>query len=194
MKKMLFIGAMLIVGMTAFGGKSADLGPSTGPGPVSGDTSLGITTRGEVIDGTNRVMLVVKPTLNAGSDGTSIEFKYGDMKQGTSKEIPGEFTVEILKNNEPVPLGANEASKELAVDIYKGSTKYTLGDEIQLNKTNTTDKVGTLTYNLTSERENQNKKYIGKITSNIKLEKNANGSFSNNEYHAKIVVSNLTIK
>lgn len=187
MKKMLFIGAMLIVGMTTFAGKSADLG--TASGNMNGDTTLGITTRGEVVDTTGKVVLVVKPTLNGGSDGGSIEFAFGDMEQGSSKQLPGEFTVEVLKENTPVSLGSGN---ELAVKIYNGDKEYD-GTPVQLNKTNTQDKVGTLSYVLTGNKENENKKYIGRVTAIVKLEDTANGAFSNKDYHAKITLTKLTV-
>ena len=112
------------------------------------------------------------------------------MEQGSSKQLPGEFTVEVLKENTPVSLGTGA---ELDVKIYNGTTPYVDGTDIVLNKTNTQEKVGTLSYVLTGNKENENKKYIGRVTAIVNLEDSANGAFSNKDYHAKITLTNLTV-
>lgn len=188
MKKMLFIGAMLIVGMTAFGGRVVDLGPANSPGPVSGDASLGIITKGEVVDESNKVLLVVKPTLSAGDDDASLHFRFGDMKAGTAKVVDGEFTVEVLNKGQAIPMTDN-----LTVKIKKQDGTDLNNTAINLNKTNTTEQMGTLKYTLTEEKENSKKLYTGKIVSNIQLEAAKTGSFSDNSCYVDISLSSLNI-
>jgi hypothetical protein len=194
MKKMLFIGAMLVVGMTAFGGRVVDLGPANPSQPVSGDTSLGIITKGEVVDKTKEVLLVVKPTLSAGDDETSLHFRFGDMKAGTGKEVDGEFTVQVLNKGEAVDMG-----NALAVKLKKpGGTDLGATEDIKLYKTNApelsdTHKMGTIRYTLTGQKENSGKLYTGRVVSNVKLDADKTGSFADSSCYIDIAITNLNI-
>lgn len=195
MKKMLFIGAMLIVGITAFGGRIVDLGPSPSgnSSTVSGDASLGIMAKGEVVDESTSVLLIVKPTLSAGDDDASLHFRFGDIKSGSSKAVDGEFTVEVLSKGEPVPM-----ADSLTVTLKNEGGEDISNKTVELLKTNAPNgdlenKMGTLQYSLTEEKENSNKLYTGKIVSNVKLDQGKTGSFSDNSCYVDISLNNLTI-
>lgn len=195
MKKILFIGAMLIVGMTAFGGRGVIIGDSSQDGPYSGDASLGITTKGEVVDETQNILLVVKPTISAGDDETSLHFRFGDMKAGTGKDIDGEFTVEVLKNGNPVSMNKKGGASALTVELTGGTVvedgTVTNGAKAISTDLKTSDgeqtPIGKLRYTLTEKSENSNKLYTGKVVSNVTLNTGATGSFKND-------ACNLTIK
>lgn len=197
MKKMLFIGAMLIVGMTAFGGRVVDLGPSPtdGSSTFNGGTNLGIITKGEVVDVTQEVLLVVKPTLSAGDDEASLHFRFGDMKSGTGKQVDGEFTVQVLNKGEAVDM-----KDALTVKLKQGESEITSGtDMIPLYPTNVANKepgtndMGTIIYTLTGEKENAGKLYTGKVVSNVYIKKGESGSFSDSSCHIDIALTNLEI-
>lgn len=199
MKKMLFIGAMLIVGVTAFGGRGVIIGNSSQEGPFSGDASLGIMTKGEVVDETQNVLLVVKPTISAGDDETSLHFRFGDMKAGTGKDLDGEFTVEVLKEGKPVSMNKNGGESALSVELAGGTTvsdgTVTNGAKAihtELKSSDSTQKkLGSLRYTLTGKNENNNKLYTGKVVSNVTLDAGANGSFKNDACYLTIKIDSL---
>lgn len=198
MKKMLFIGAMLIVGMTAFAGRGVVIG--TGTGTASGDATLGIKTVGEVVDEANNVLLVVKPTISAGDDGTSLHFKFKDIKSGTGKSVEGEFTVEVLSNGQAVSIVKDGGDSALEVELVGGNSGQNGGTSVSttLNKlvTNageTAAPIGTLTYNLNGSEENNKKLYRGRVTSNVVITDGETGSFRDDAAQLTIKVTDLKI-
>lgn len=202
MKKMLFIGAMLIVGMTAFAGRGVVIGSSS-DSTASGDARLGIETIGEVVDETNNVLLVVKPTISAGDDDTSLHFKFQDVKAGSGKSINGEFTVEVLNNGIPVSITKNgEAAGDLALDVQLvngGGNKNATTITSKLKKLVTAnggseEEIGDLTYTLDGKEENNKKLYRGTVTSNVVIDAGKSGAFRDDTAKLDITLSGLTIK
>lgn len=201
MKKMLFIGAMLIVGMTAFAGRGVVIGSSSDM-TASGDATLGIKTIGEVVDEANNVLLVVKPTISAGDDGTSLHFKFKDIKSGSGRNTEGEFTVEVLNNGLPVSItqdGNANGTSALAVQLVdnKGqANNTTISSELNKLVTNTGETatpIGKLTYTLNGSEENSKKLYRGRVTSNVVINEGATGSFRDDTAQLTIKVTNLKI-
>ncbi len=208
MKKMLFIGAMLIVGMTAFGGKGVTIGNTVNGNVHSGDADLGIMAVGEVVDKTSNVILSVKPTLSAGDDGGSLHFRFGEMKAGSAKDVTGEFTIEVLKDGLPVSMtvdGEADGNSALTVELAGGtnvvdnlpSGTTAMTSELKQVQTATGTapaKVGELRYTLSGKTSNSAKLYTGTVISNVILENTAEGSFQNDACRLDIKIAGLQVK
>lgn len=150
MKKMLLIGAMLVLGATSFAQRVADLNPADSK--YSGGTKLDVLVKGEVVD-SNKNILVITPITNAGADGTTIEFNFGEMKLNSSATMVGKFKAEVFKageHNTPIDLSGT--------NIYVGIAN---GDNIP-----GTDDVGNFekkkTFDLKSIEDGT--KTLGKVT------------------------------
>lgn len=95
--KKLFLVAMLVVGATSFGAVVKPVNQAKG----TTDALLPLVVTGNVVEPTD-LMLEVTPVLNAGPDGKSLAYDFGDLIKGTSKQtLNGTFTARLLtKNNE----------------------------------------------------------------------------------------------
>ena len=94
MKKLLLIGAMLIVGATSFSAVTEELTESNGK--YSGNGLLPVNSTGKILDPTGRAMLVINPLASAGPDGESILFNFGSVGRGRVVKQVGTFTAEVL--------------------------------------------------------------------------------------------------
>lgn len=184
MKKMLFIGAMLIVGMTTFASRGVVIGDSPKQETqMSGGTNLGIVANGEVVDAANEVLLVVTPTVSNSNDDASILFSFGDVKSGEGKSVDGEFTVQVLNQGVAVNMGTSLHVNLRETGEAVGDTKKKEIKDRDLIRTNGSsnvddDKLGTLSYTLTDVMENDGRLYTGKIVSNVVIGKGKTGAFS----------------
>lgn len=112
MKKLLLIGAMLIVGATSFSAVTEELTQSEGK--YSGNGLLPVNSTGKILDPTGRAMLVINPLASAGPDGESILFNFGSVGRGRVVKQVGTFTAEVLTgkaNTEPDGDGLPEIIK-----------------------------------------------------------------------------------
>lgn len=90
--KKLFLAAMLVVGATSFGAVVKPVNQASGRTEVL----LPLVVTGNVIEPTD-LMLEVTPVLNAGPDGKSLAYDFGDMIQGVTKQtLNGTFTARLL--------------------------------------------------------------------------------------------------
>lgn len=90
--KKLFLTAMLVVGATSFGAVVKPVNQASG----TTEALLPLVVTGNVIEPTD-LMLEVTPVLNAGPDGKSLAYDFGDMIQGISKQtLNGTFNVRLL--------------------------------------------------------------------------------------------------
>lgn len=96
MKKLLLIGAMLIVGATSFSASITELVQGTAEGKYSGTGLLDINSTGKILDPTGRAMLVINPITNAGPDGESMLFDFGSVGRGVEVKQVGKFEAEVL--------------------------------------------------------------------------------------------------
>lgn len=117
MKKLLLIGAMLIVGATSFSASITELVQGTAEGKYSGTGLLDINSTGKILDPTGRAMLVINPITNAGPDGESMLFDFGSVGKGVEVKQVGKFEVEVL-------------------------TKKTIDGQKQIVKSDLTEKIG----------------------------------------------------
>lgn len=90
--KKLFLAAMLVVGATSFGAVVKPVNQAAG----NTEALLPLVVTGNVVEPTD-LMLEVTPVLNAGPDGKSLAYDFGDMIQGISKQtLNGTFTARLL--------------------------------------------------------------------------------------------------
>lgn len=185
MKKLLLLGAMLILGAVSFGDSVNEIEVGTN-GKGTGKGSLGLVARGSAVDIANKVVLEIIPTVNAGIDGTSLEFNFGDMLPGDSAIHTGKFTARVLNNKEAVKIPANKLTTAI-VDTRSDSTlKNTMGvtvGKIKYEKAGSSGFIDT------------DKTYEGVITSKINLNKDENttGTFYDTGAYVKISVNDLNI-
>ena len=90
--KKLFLTAMLVVGATSFGAVVKPVNQASG----TTEALLPLVVTGNVIEPTD-LMLEVTPVLNAGPDGKSLAYDFGDLIKGMSKQtLNGTFNVRLL--------------------------------------------------------------------------------------------------
>lgn len=102
MKKLLLLGAMLIASASSYALTVKLEGVDVGdPDPTAkvynGSANLPLRSKGNIIDPTNKMLLVVKPTVSAGADGGSLEFDFGRMTKDATKSLVGKFTAEVFQ-------------------------------------------------------------------------------------------------
>lgn len=100
MKKLLLtLGALSILSTTAFSAVPTKLtGVGTAADKAAGTAVLPIVVQGEVI-ATTDLTLVVTPLRNAGVDGASMAFDFGQLYIGQSQKLEGTYKAEIVQND-----------------------------------------------------------------------------------------------
>ncbi len=132
--KKLFLTAMLVVGATSFGAVVKPVNQAQG----TTEALLPLVVTGNVIEPTD-LMLEVTPVLNAGPDGKSLAYDFGDMIQGVTKQtLNGTFNVRLLAKDKSESYFAT-APQYSIVKATDGSlateettTGKTLGNNVKL--------------------------------------------------------------
>lgn len=123
MKKLLLIGAMLIVGATSFSAVSFDLTETQGqhpnPNTYSGTGTLPIDSEGVIIDSTGKAILVLSAIDSSGTNGRELTFNFGSVPRGQEQTLIGKFKAEVFENN--VQKSLNGAT--ISVELEKGNKK-----------------------------------------------------------------------
>lgn len=130
--KKLFLVAMLVVGATSFGAVVKPVNQAQG----TTDALLPLVVTGNVIEPTD-LMLEVTPVLNAGPDGKSLAFDFGDMIKGLSKQtLNGTFNVRLLNSSKKESYFASAPTYEIVMadgsQAQANNTKKTLGNQVAL--------------------------------------------------------------
>ena len=96
MKKILLLGALLILGTVSFG-KTEVLQGVTADGETtySGNTSLQLISEGNAVAVVNNVWLEIMPMMSKGPNGASIEFDFGELQKGQVAVTEGSFYAEV---------------------------------------------------------------------------------------------------
>lgn len=184
MKKLLMIGAILVLGATSFAGVSVELDKTGDTYGGTGKMTVGST--GMAVEGTNNGTLVVTPTMSAGADGTSLEFSFGDLVKGTTSTVTGRFTAEIIKED-GIAVALKDSIKSYLETADSPDTKGTQTriQDIQLTSGNANE-VGKLSYELTNKVNNNDKTYEGEIIAKVTADGANTGYFSDKS--ARVVV------
>lgn len=185
MKKLLLLGAMLILGAVSFGDSINEIEVGA-DSKGTGKGSLGLVARGSAVDIASKVVLEIIPTVNAGIDGTSLEFNFGDMLPGDSAVHTGKFTARVLNNKVPVSIGDKLTTEVVDTGRTSNELKNTTGDvvgKIKYEKAGSSGFIDT------------DKTYEGVITSQINLNQDdkTKGTFYDTGAYVKISVNDLSI-
>lgn len=199
MKKLLLLGALLVVGATSFAYKQSeslgvvqDSGPAGTPPAVhskEGSVGLMLVSKGSVVaPAENEYVLQIKPTKTAETSTDSIVFNFTDLTPGVRKSVDGGFEAKILKGTDAgtveVEIPAAEITSKLEVSgVAKGNTTT-----INLKGATTTGlvDVGTLTYTLTAGLSDA-KTYTGNIKAEVEVAGTATSSTFNDGTAAVVV-------
>lgn len=203
MKKLLMIGSILILGMTAFAGVEADLSNGGSGTTYNGKARMSIGSRGIATDGAEiGGTLIVTPTLNGGGDGTSLEFNFGDLKRDEIRKVTGRFKAEVVNKDgklATLTMSNVDVTLEKVTIGNDGNTQIDpLGTSPIDLMNRTAEKLGTLFYEVTNTKlNNSDKTYEADIVSTVEISGDGNnyytGTFDNNTVRAKIAVKELDL-
>lgn len=192
MKKLLLIGAMLVLGASSFGNVFVDLVEDTqGSSTYSGKGILPVVSRGKIVKNvtTDVVTLVVEATTTTGADNNSLEFNFGRLTKGDSKVVLGGFQAKVYK-------GTGNSVKELKIIKSDGTSAISTeiinptGDLKNLAQTN----IGKITYTLSpgSDLNNDKTIYTGEIAAQLALNADTPlGRFEHNTSSLKVKITGL---
>ena len=192
MKKLL-IGALLVVtGAMVFGEQRFEI-PQ---GQNSATGSLRVESRGEVIDLGCKTYLVIKPTMSAGADGTSLVFDHGQIAKGKqSTPLVGKYEAKVIQ------YGATSAEDKVLQGTFNSNLKAMNGTEITnntgrfaVNATGTTTKIGDISYKLDARKDEQTYVHKGSIVSLFDAtEAQGTGSFIDRSVDIEVTVANVAL-
>lgn len=160
MKKLMIL-TLLVLGATAYGAVTGN----------DNSAEMPLTVRGTVIPSSGQA-LVIEPIKNAGPNGTTMEFDFGEIVQGNSQALEG--TYEIYRPN-----GSELASDDTSVEV--GLLDNNGGIATNQIKTVTAGGVGEagvrITFENTSRVDSVNNKVYGKLAVRAVAGSAANGDF-----------------
>lgn len=131
MKKLLLLGALLVVGATSFSADTFGSAVSKSEQNViltkttiaqsndvySGEAKLNLVAEGTIVaPGNDEYMLVIRPNKSSDPNASSIAFDFADLKPGEERTVTGGFTAQILK-------GVTDAAPQI-VDLSKNTDKF----------------------------------------------------------------------
>ena len=201
MKKLLFLGALLVVGSVTFAGVSTELKGDSGStgSDLKGEATLKLTSRGNVIDPSGKAILILTPTVNAGADGESLSFDFGSMVAKQPQTLVGKFTAKVVTAGNPdgieeLPFDGATVTAKLekiatAPDDSSVSTNGTFLSGLDLIDTITGTGIGDLAYEL-SFGKTSSTVYTGEVT--VVASPNSAGSFINKEGMVTVSVASFT--
>ena len=182
MKKLL-LGALLVVGATAFAQPSADLSQG------SGQAVIPVTLRGSVINTTN-LTLLLSAENESGLSTEGVELTFNSIVQG-KKSAPkrSKIIAELYKNND-VAAFEKEADSTSVVPEFKllRNSKPTGSDSSMTYTGDLQSANGTVTYRLTTPNPN-GLAYESILTAEVTP--NAVGSFYDNASGVQVTVTGL---
>ena len=199
MKKLLLLGALLVVGATSFAydqtkslGKTVDEG--VGGTPVAENTKEGsvglyLRSKGSVVaPAENEYILQITPTKTSETSTDSIVFDFTDLAPGVTKVVDGAFEAKILKGNGTGAEAVDIPADHISANLQKNGTDAggVVDLEIMGATANTNEKVGTLTYTLTSQLTDT-KTYTGNIQAKLVVNTDAKSSTFNDSSAGVIV-------
>lgn len=190
MKKLLMIGAILVMGTLGYAAQTTELDPTAG----TGKTSLSLKTTGNVVSAANKVMLVITPTRSAGPNGDSLDFNFGTLVEGQSNTLIGKFTAEVITGDAQRKYGVL-TSDNLTVKLMKGTSKLDKFDNQVKNSDGQT--VATVSYTLTdaSKITNSGRTYEGEIEATaIPNTDGHTGLFVDRELNVNVVVKGIKME
>lgn len=201
MKKLLLIGAMLVLGATSFSEVLTKL-EEDNTGKVmkySGSGKMEVTSKGRIIDPTNRLVLVVEPAVSTGADHTALAFEFGKLTRNDTRIRESEFIAQVLKNKTPIPiLKADNVTPAISSEIVNGNLQALYNDNRQ--------EIGTIAYALSggSGLTNNDLLYKGRVKAEIATGRNTagqqinsgntpTGTFTHSSSSVKVIIDSLNV-
>lgn len=190
MKKLLMIGAVLVMGTLGYGAQRADLNVTGNDANATGaaDTTLTLRTKGTVKDMATNAHLVITPLNSTGAIGDKLMFHFGSVAPGSTTILKGKFKAEVLKQDANGDIKSGTLTNDnikvgLADKIGTGDPE--IGDAVakieqrQVNERGTGTKVGVINYELTSASgvKDGGKAYEGEIRSTFIADNGSGGKF-----------------
>lgn len=176
MKRLLLLGAMLIASVSSYALtvklEGVDV-PDSDPAEkvYNGSANLPLRSRGNIINPTNKMLLVVKPTVSAGADGGSLEFDFGRMTKDASKSLVGKFTAEVFE-------GGGSADAPLTpIKLTDNNMVVNLNGKMDTDVTNIVNPLYSSTLDTTPGDTAGNRKEIGKIAYTIAPSSGVQGNY-----------------
>lgn len=191
MKKLL-LGALLVVGATSFAVEEV-LTEGT-PGTWSGRTSLTLNAQGNIVDATNKPVLVVEPDV-LGTDTDALEFNFNNlMKNGKSQTVVAGFEARIEVNGNPIELTQNAITASLSggeeIDPATGNIKIALKDI-----GDATASIGNLVYSLNFDPVGSATSPVafdGQVAATVTPAADQTGTFQNTAGKVDVSVTNFS--
>lgn len=180
MKKLLMIGAILIMGTMSYAATHTDLAADG-----TGSTSLSLKTTGNVVSAAKKALLVITPTRSVGANGDSLEFNFGTLMPGANATVVGKFEAQVITDHstdgrkygilkEGDSTGQNGNIK---VGLVQNGNTTTLKESITVQAKNSSNQdIADLIYTLTpaSGVKDSGKIYEGEIESTLIVDDGTN--------------------
>lgn len=208
MKKLLLLGALLVVGATSFAynqveslgivKQSPDVGnPNETATSFEKSVGLYLVSKGNVVaPAENEYILQITPTKTSETSTDSIVFDFTGLVPGATKVVDGAFKAQIFKGG----TGSSdvvELPKDSNGDLMISSTLHVSGVDVGgsavinlegavANPATPTVPVGTLTYTLNAQATDT-ETYAGTINAEIKVADDAESSTFNDRSAAVVV-------
>ncbi len=208
MKKMLLIGAMLILGAVSFG-KDYIL-QETSPKEYDGKATMKLIVDGKAISPVEGAYLEIVPVMSKGPNGTSLEFRFGDLRPGEVAVTEGSFYAEVkeyttkqqgggldenkLKFTSVATSNAGMTAGQIYVGLKQGAS-YANKQDSNVSVAASGKKDATITYELlgTSGLTGNNDRYEGYIKSTVAVADDATtGDFYDTGVALVVKVHELT--
>lgn len=210
MKKLLMLGAILILGTVGYGAKKADI-IQDADGNYIADTTLTLRTKGNVVDTTNNAVLVITPMNGTGANNDKLMFHFGSVAPGETTTLKGRFKAEVIKEEkgtepdatfttkygqltkENIKVGL--AEKTGTTDPEIGVSKVSIKDRV-VNERGTDTKIGSITYTLSNASgiQDSGRAYEGEIISTFTADDAAKGNFTDTGVMVVVNVTNVEVK
>ena len=209
MKKILLIGAMLVLGAVSFG-KDYIL-QETSTKTYDGKATMKLIVDGKAISPVEGAYLEIVPVMSKGPNGTSMEFRFGDLKPGEVAVTEGSFYAEVkeytpklqpdsgfdenkLKFTSVATSNIGMTAGQIYVGLKKG-TNYANKQDSSVSVAASGKADATITYELlgTSGLTGNNDRYEGYIKSTVAVAKAATtGDFYDTGVALVVKVHELT--
>lgn len=183
MKRLLLLGAMLIASASSYAltVKLEGVDKPAAPGPAThkvynGSANLPLNSSGNIIDPTNKMLLVVKPTVSAGADGGSLEFDFGRMTKDATKSLVGKFTAEVFKGGDNSN-NIGQADFYTPIKLTDANVVVNLNGKMDTNVKNIVNPLYSSTLDTTTGPAAGNRKEIGKIAYTIAPSSGVQGNY-----------------
>lgn len=197
MKKLLMIGAILVMGTMSYAGAYTDLAEDG-----TGSTTLTLKTTGNVVSAANKALLVIIPTLSAGASGDALEFNFGSLIPGANTTLRGKFQAQVItdsssKGRKYGILKEGNSGGNIKVGLVQNGNTSSLKESITVQAKNSSARdMADLVYTLTpaSGVKDSGKTYEGEIESTLIAKKENTGVFFDRTVSVAVQITDIGLE